>query len=161
VTCLVALRHSRGVVLGADSAAVAGADVTTSRKIFRRGSVWISISGEYEDLGRMLDTMSPRAAPADLPRWLRRHDLPGEGFAWTAASGLIEWGSSVAEVLDYSAAGSGWQYAIGAIHALRAQGSSPVATAVGALRAAAAHRGDVAGPYWVVRLPSGQVTRYR
>ena len=47
------------------------------------------------------------------------------------------------------------------IHALRAQGASPASSAVGALRAAAAHRGDVCGPFSVLSLPAGKIRVYR
>ena len=162
MTCLVALRHSRGVVLGADSAAVdADGAVTRSMKIHRRGAVWLAASGCMARTGEMLDRVSPAANPKDLGRWLRRLRPTGSGFAWTSAGGLFEWGSGTIEVLEFSASGSGWEPAIGAIYALRALGASPVATVLGALRASAACRGDVAGPFTVVRLPIGQVRSYK
>lgn len=161
MTCLVALRHARGAVLGADSAASYDGAIVRSPKLYRRGDVWLALCGDDDELGPLLDGMSSRAAPRDLPRWLRSRRLEGSGFAWSPRGGIVEWGSTVTEVLDYSATGSGWEYALGAIHALRAHSIGPAASALGALRAAASGRGDVSGPYVIVSLPSGRINWHR
>ena len=160
MTCLVALRHARGWILGADAAMVAGSVHTHGIKIHRRGTVWLACAGSVRATGAFLDRCIHRSRPKDLARWLRSKRPPGEGFAWSAGT-LLEWGSEISEVIDYSTSGSGWEIALGALHALRSQGSSPASAVVGSLRAAAAHRGDVCAPFSLLSLPAGVVRTYR
>jgi ATP-dependent protease HslVU (ClpYQ) peptidase subunit len=156
VTCAVVLRHSRGIVLGADSALSCADDMLTrGPKIVRRGKVWLACAGGSEEIELLLDGL-PTSGPGPkyLAPWLQRRLRKGvSGVAICDHTfQIVEWdGRSVCEVGDYTAIGSGSWPALGALHALRSVlKSSPAAAVLGALRASAAHTTTVGGPFDLV-----------
>ena len=162
MTCLVALRHARGVVLGADSAINNDGVAVRTRKVFRRGQLVLALGGDCSAIDDLLANVPDApSAPEDFAMWAAYR--PGNINGIVACGGeAAEFGPSSCEpVVDYTATGGGWRVAIGALHYARAMRASPRASIVGALRAAATHCGDVIGPFTVVSLPADRWEVFR
>ena len=146
MTCLVALRHGRGALIGADSACSDGATTIRSRKYVVSRSVGVIFTGKYVAVGQLLQQRhrNPRA-------WAEAAIAVGvDGFAISFTE-CVGWdGKAIWPVSEYAALGSGSDLAIGAMHALRAHRFSPRATLLGGLRAAGTHSTDCIGPYAII-----------
>lgn len=161
MSCVVALVHSRGVILGADSAVVWGDTCTQSRKLFRVGQVWLGCVGLYDAIAQLVSELPRRADPSDLFRWASRHLLARrvQGLAVCRGQCLEFSGRSIVPVTEYAAIGAGAEFVFGAFHVARALSCSPRASVLAALRAAAAHSTGVTAPFdLVIR---GQIRRCR
>jgi len=163
VTCLVALRHARGAVLGVDSAISAGDTRWRAVKLWQRGAVTLAVSGDDGvGIDRMLDSLPRSAHPKDLRVWASRR--LGPRIRRSKLTALLVCGRQCVEidqhgaleVAEYTATGSAFQVATGALHAMRAMGASPRAAVLAALRAAATHDAGVMGPFTLVHAPSGR-----
>lgn len=162
MTCLVALKHRRGVILGADSAAQVDSTITRCQKIFRFGSVLLALSGDAPDIERTIERIRP-CKPRDLRTWVARH-LRNSSTDGLAACGntVVEWSDHAADlIVDYTATGSGVDVALGALHYARSLRHSPRAAVLGALRAAAVHSSGVVGPHTLWFLPAYRQEVYR
>ena len=165
MTCAVVLRHSRGIVLGVDTAMSDEDDMLVhGSKLYRRGQVWMACAGSSNAIERLVDRVPPSAGPKHLSTWLQRRingHVDGLAVCERTAE-IVEFsGGGTCDVLTYTAIGSGKWPAVGAMHALRlVMQASPVAAVLGALRAAAAHTTTVAGPFDLVCLAPGRMPRH-
>lgn len=179
MTCIVGIETPDGVIIGGDSAGLAGW-VKVHRadpKVFLNGDYLIGFTTSfrmgqiirYADLPKPLDR-----AGDDLDRFMVtefvdgiRQALKDGGFA-KKDSEREEGGNFLAGVnghlyevygdyqigrsLDgYAACGCGWEIALGALHATR--NLKPETRVRKALEAAAHHSGGVGGPFTIMREP--------
>jgi ATP-dependent protease HslVU (ClpYQ) peptidase subunit len=153
VSCIVAIRHSRGVLLAADSACVDGSCCTSTRKLFRVGRVWLGLAGTFEGFDRVLVDAGSGRPGRDLRSWVADRVAWCQVVDGIAVCGrrAVAWngGDSAWDVANYTAIGSGNAVALGALHAT--DGMPPSERALAALRASAAHAVNVRGPFVLVQ----------
>lgn len=172
MTCIVGVRIDGGVIIGGDSAGVAGYSVTVRRdpKVFALGPLVVGYTTSFR-FGQLLRFGSdPPALVPGMPdfEWMVRRFIPwlsetlaswkktenGRDEGGTALVGLggslfeVESDFQVGEsVVPYSAVGCGDEYAMGAMHAASAAGVSGAALARAGLEAANAFSAGVAAPF--------------
>lgn len=153
MTCLVALRHSRGVILGADSAACTDDTIETTRKVFRAGRVWLAFAGAFDSFDRVLVDAQRAPAPGrDLRDWVAEHCAwchSVSGFALSGAQCVVWESGGASDVVTYSSVGSAAGVALGAFHATI--GEPAQARVLAALRAAVAHGDGVRPPFILIQ----------
>lgn len=179
MTCIVGVQTSNGVVIGGDSAGVAGYVLThrADPKVFRNGSYLIGFTTSFRmgQLIRYADLPKPLDRTADeLDRFMAtdfvegiRASLKAGGYAkkdsdreeggcfLVGVSGRlfrVEGDYQVGRTIDdYQACGCGDEVAYGSLYATRDSGLSPRKRVTLALKAAAHHSTGVAGPFTVLR----------
>jgi ATP-dependent protease HslVU (ClpYQ) peptidase subunit len=176
VTCIVGVQTPAGVVIGGDSAGLSGW-VRTHRadpKVFANGSYLVGFTTSYRmgQVIRYADLPKPLDRCGDeLERFLTTEFVDGVRAAlkdagWAkkdneredAGTFLLGVNGRLFKVSDdyqvgwtrdgYDACGSGWEVALGALHATRT--SRPATRVRKALEAAAHHSGSVHGPFTVL-----------
>jgi ATP-dependent protease HslVU (ClpYQ) peptidase subunit len=179
MTCIVGIKHSRGVLMAADSAGVGGLEISTrlDRKVFPNGEFVIGGTSSFRMLQLLRYAFVPpkRHADDDVMRFMVvdfvdavRNCLKAGGFATRdreAESGgdfLVGYSGrlfriwdnyQVAEAdRDYEACGCGEAYARGALFANAEL--PPEERALQALRAAEMHSAGVRGPFHIERRES-------
>lgn len=176
MTCIVGLQTDKGVIIGGDSAGVAGYVVQhrADPKVFTNSSYLIGFTSSfrmgqilrYADLPKPLDRTGD-----DLDRFMAtdfidavRTALKGGGYAkkdsekeeggtfLVGVSGRLYAVDSDYQVGwsrdGYEACGCGWEIAFGALHAT--SGLKPRKRVAVALEAAAYHSGGVNGPFTIL-----------
>lgn len=167
------------VLIGGDSAGIAGYSVTARRdsKVFTNGRYLMGFAGSFR-MGQLLRwslTAPPPGDPADLERFMTttwidavRDCLRAGGYAGHMSDGSEVGGTflvgvhgrlfevdcdyQVGEPLDgYAAVGCGADIALGALHATSRSAMSADERVMAALRAAERHSAGVCGPFTVLR----------
>jgi ATP-dependent protease HslVU (ClpYQ) peptidase subunit len=174
VTCIVGVEHEGKVVMGADSAGIAGYAITirADTKIFRNGEFVMGFCGSFR-MGQLLrySLVPPVPHDWDIDRFMAtdfvtavRECLRDGGFARTesgAESGgtflcairgrlyRIDWDYQIGRSADsYEAIGCGEEYALGSLFGSR--DLSPADRVTLALEAAAHHSSGVIGPFHII-----------
>lgn len=178
MTCIVGLTHPGGVVIGGDSAGVAGLDLTVraDRKVFRNGDFLMGFTSSFR-MGQLLAYKLVPPTPReghDTMRYLVtdyidavRDCLKAGGFARSdnsVESGgvfLVGYAGRLFQVASdyqvgesahgYDACGCGESFALGALHANR-NNPDPVARVMEALEAAEAFSAGVRRPFVIEQL---------
>jgi ATP-dependent protease HslVU (ClpYQ) peptidase subunit len=174
VTCVVGVEHDGKVVMGADSAGLAGLSVTirADTKIFRNGEFVMGFTSSFR-MGQLLrySLVPPVPRDWDLDRFMAtdfvqsvRDCLRDGGFARNDSG--VEWGGTflvalrgrlyrvnddfqIARSLDnYDAVGCGEEFALGSLYS--SADLPPDERVRRALEAAAHHSGGVSPPFHLV-----------
>lgn len=183
MTCIVGIEHEYGVLLGADSAGVAGYTITVraDEKVFTVGPYVMGFTGSFR-MGQLLRYHLEPPVPgpddlADMDRFIAtkfidavRHTLKEGGF--TRLDNSQEEGGTfllgIAGLLYYigedfqfgrathgfQAVGAGDEFALGSLHTTASSGRSAWDRAELALSAAAALCGYVVPPFNILDIPA-------